>query len=145
MHSTIIPGWIRAVGYYLMLLMLLVGGLTYWNQNIIWGTIGYSVPARLPIALLGATTIAMATIMFLALRSNQPQSLSTVFWLYSLVGFQVPVLMGINIGALDRLYLATGLMILVPVTFVILILTMPAIFGALALSKLNKQQMEMGR
>lgn len=92
MNSTIIPGWIRLVGYFLMFLMLLVGGLTHWNQNIIWGTIGYSVPARLPIALLGATTTAMAIIMFLALRSNQPQSLSIVFWLYCLVGFQVPIL-----------------------------------------------------
>lgn len=142
MNHTIIPSWIRMIGYYLMFLMLLVGGLTYWNQNIIWGEIGYSVPARLPISLLAATTIAMAVVMFQSLRSNNLQSLSIVFWLYCLMGFQVPVLIGINIGALDRLYLATGITIVVVILIATLLLTVPAIFGLLALNKLNKLQME---
>lgn len=104
------PFWTRALAALQGLVALGLGGLIWVDPVRLFDLAGYSVQARLPIALLAAAGVAVGLTLVRAALGSSPARLATASAPLALFHGAVPALMGLNIGALDPAYHGLGIL-----------------------------------
>lgn len=122
------PLWTRILATLQGLLVLAISVLIWADPVRLFDLAGYSVQARLPIALLATAGVATSLPLIYAALGTSPARLAFAAAPLALFYSIAPVFFGLNIGAFDPAYHGLGILPTTIMAAWVLALAMPMLF-----------------